>query len=153
MNTQPAQAPKVQLVSTPFRCTMPVQIRYTDIDIQGHVNNSIYLNIFDMAKLDYFARVKGENLDWKHVNIVIASMKLDFLSPTLFNDHVEACTQMLKIGNKSFTLLHQLVDARSKAVKCQCTTTMVYLDDTTLQPSPVPQYWRDAIAQYEGRPF
>lgn len=53
------EKPRGVETATPFHCSTPVQIRYTDLDLQGHVNNSVYLNFFDLAKIDYFNRVKG----------------------------------------------------------------------------------------------
>ena len=66
------------VVNTPFLCTTPVQIRYTDYDMQGHINNSIYFNFFDTAKMDYFKKVRGNNMHWEDVTVVIANMNIDF---------------------------------------------------------------------------
>ncbi len=136
--------------SAPFHCITPVQMRYTDFDMHGHVNNSVYLNFFDIAKIDYFEKVRSENLDWENVNLVIASMHIDFLSQTTYIDNVAVQTQTLRLGNKSLTLLHELFNTDTREVKCSCTTVLVYLDTKTHAPAPIPQAWRDALTAYEG---
>ena len=35
-----------------FRHTMPVQIRFSDVDQFGHMNNSVYFSLYDLDK-DY----------------------------------------------------------------------------------------------------
>ena len=36
-----------------FRHTMPVQIRFSDVDQFGHMNNSVYFSLYDLAKTTY----------------------------------------------------------------------------------------------------
>lgn len=134
----------------PYRCVTPVQVRYTDYDMQGHVNNSIYFNFFDLAKMDYFKKVRG-NFKWEDASVVVASMKSDYLAPTFYYQDVEVETQVLRLGHKSLTLLQQLVDIDTREVKCVCQTVMVNIDPVTQKPSPLSQQWRDAICRYEQR--
>ena len=138
------------VVNTPFLCTTPVQIRYTDYDMQGHINNSIYFNFFDTAKMDYFKKVRGNNMHWEDVTVVIANMNIDFYSPTRYFENVAVETQTTRLGDKSLTLVHRLVNTDDHQVKCVCSTVMVYLDPKTQQPATIPQYWRQAIRDYEG---
>jgi acyl-CoA thioester hydrolase len=34
-----------------------IQVRLTDIDILGHVNNSMYLNYFEMTRVHYLSLI------------------------------------------------------------------------------------------------
>ena len=40
-----------------FRHTMPVQIRFSDVDQFGHMNNSVYFSLYDLAKTTYIKDV------------------------------------------------------------------------------------------------
>ena len=45
-----------EIVSTyKHRCN--IQVRYKDIDKQGHVNNAVHLTYFEAARSDYFKKV------------------------------------------------------------------------------------------------
>lgn len=134
----------------PYHCVTPVQVRYTDYDMQGHVNNSIYFNFFDLAKMDYFKKVRG-NFKWEDATVVVASMKSDYLAPTFYYQNVEVETQTLHIGIKSITLLQQLVDVDTRQVKCVCQTVMVNIDHATGQSTPISEQWREALCRYEDR--
>ena len=46
-------------ITTPFRHSIPVQLRFNDIDILGHLNNSVYFTLFDLGKTRYFEAVHG----------------------------------------------------------------------------------------------
>ncbi len=41
----------------PFNHRLELQIRFNDIDMFGHLNNSVYLQFFDLGKMNYFNTV------------------------------------------------------------------------------------------------
>ena len=57
--------------------SVPVQIRFNDIDLMGHVYNAKYQEFFDLARLNYFKTVLGELISWTHKGLIIASVKVD----------------------------------------------------------------------------
>lgn len=38
-----------------------IQVRFADLDVMGHVNNSVYLSYFEMARVHYFGELLGYN--------------------------------------------------------------------------------------------
>ncbi|MBO5135380.1 MAG: acyl-CoA thioesterase, partial [Bacteroidaceae bacterium] len=48
-----------------FRHSMPAQIRFSDVDQFGHVNNSVYFALYDLAKTTYVKDVLGDSVDWR----------------------------------------------------------------------------------------
>ena len=40
-----------------FNHTLPIQLRFNDVDKFGHVNNTIYFSFYDLGKTEYFASV------------------------------------------------------------------------------------------------
>jgi len=137
----------------PFHCTLPVQLRFSDLDTLGHVNNSVYLNLFDLGKSIYFEKAAGERQDWNNVNVVIANINCNFLHQTLFNEPLVVMTQVENIGNKSFTMLQALQNTATGEIKCVCSQVMVYLDPETRMPAPLPQHWRDCFSRFEEHEF
>ena len=57
-----------------FRHKVPVQIRFNDIDILGHLNNTVYFSFYDTGKAYYFKEIRGEKMNWKRVDTVIANV-------------------------------------------------------------------------------
>ena len=68
----PSDNPKVPAAEFPFRHHQPVQMRFTDIDMLGHLNNNVYLTFMDLAKVEYFAAVLPEGMDWRSMLLPIS---------------------------------------------------------------------------------
>lgn len=121
-----------------FRHTLPVQIRFSDVDQYGHMNNSSYFSLYDLAKTSYMRDVFGDK-DWKHIGIVVANINADFLAPVFFSDDLVIHTSVIHLGHKSFTLLQRAVNI------------MVGYDVASKEPVELPADFKRAICDYEGK--
>lgn len=133
-----------------FRHSMPAQIRFSDVDQFGHVNNSVYFSLYDLAKTTYIKEVLSGRMKWNEVGIVVANINANFMSPIYFTDNVNIETATVELGTKSFTLLQRAVDPATKEVKCECRTVMVVYDLKAQTPFPIPEEYKQAICDYEG---
>lgn len=133
-----------------FHHQIPAQLRFSDVDRFGHVNNSVYFSLFDMSKEKYFMDVVGKD-PFHQVCIVVANVNANFLAPIYFPDEIAIQTAIVHLGNKSFTLHQRAVNVRTKEVKCDCRTVMVCLDMNDKVSVPIPQNFRERIEAYEGR--
>ncbi len=133
-----------------FRHTLPVQIRFNDVDQYGHMNNSSYFSLYDLAKTSYMRDVFG-NKDWHHMGIVVANINADFLAPVFFSDDLIIETTVIYLGHKSFTLLQRAINKASGVLKCQCRTVMVGYDVATKEPVELPADFKQAVCDYEGK--
>ena len=130
-----------------FKHEIPLQLRFNDIDILGHLNNSVYFNFFDLGKSRYFEAVRGEKLDWRSADVVIASIQ----APVFYNEPIAVQTAVTEIGNKSFKMLQRIINTRTGQIKCNCTSIMVGFDITTIQSKEISQEWKEDIMAYEER--
>ena len=135
---------------TLFHHELPAQLRWSDVDQFGHVNNNVYFSLYDMCKTRYFLDVAGEDI-FQRITIVVANINANFIAPIYYPDEIVIQTTMEKIGRKSFTLLQRAVNARTREVKCECRTTLVMYDLLTKEPTPIPEHYKNAICQYEGK--
>ena len=134
-----------------FKHSMPAQIRFSDVDQFGHVNNSVYFSLYDLAKTTYVKDVLLGRMKWNEVGIVVANINANFMSPIFFMDNVNIETTTIELGNKSFTLLQRAVDSQTGQIKCECRTIMVVYDLKTQTPMQMPIEYKQAICDYEGR--
>lgn len=139
--------------NTTFKHQTPIQLRFNDFDVLGHVNNAIYLSFFDLGKTEYFNNVLPELVFDHTVGMVIADIHVSFLLPVYPGEKVAVETCVVEVGNKSFKLYQRLVDLVSEEVKCICNTVMVCFDAQTKSSREVPQEWRLAIADFEENPL
>ncbi len=87
-----------------FRHHMPLQMRFNDIDMLGHLNNSVYLTFMDLAKTRYFQAALGDKLRWGEIGVVIVNINCDFCKPTFFDDVIEVETAVVAIGRRASLL-------------------------------------------------
>lgn len=129
--------------------TYPVQLRFSDVDQLGHVNNSVYFSLYDLGKTAYMRDVLGERVDYRRTSMVVANLNANFFAPVFFTDRLAIETSTVHLGNKSFVLWQRAVCEDSGEVKCECRTVMVAFDVETQQAIPIPQAWKEAIARFE----
>ena len=137
-------------IERPFHCHTAIQMRFNDIDMLGHLNNTSYLEMFDLGKNDYFTKVKHGYIEWSKPSLMIVHLDLDFLAQTRFSEHVEVLAQVTRLGDKSVHLVQQLVNVDTGEVKCQCQSVMCNFDPATGIPATITDEWRHDIAAYEG---
>ena len=68
-----------QMEEIKFRHTLPIQLRFNDVDKFGHVNNTVYFSFYDLGKTEYFASV-CPGVDWEKDGIVVVHIEADFLA-------------------------------------------------------------------------
>ena len=135
-----------------YRHRMPAQLRFSDVDTFGHVNNSVYFSLFDMGKTQYFIDVVGEHV-FDDISIVVAHITADFLAPVFYPDEIAIETAVTRLGTKSFTLVQRALNVRTNEVKCECQTVMVAFDSKSQQSVPMPEIFKQKIRDYEPSPL
>ena len=85
-----------------------IQVRFTDLDVLGHVNNNIYLSYFEMARVHYFRELLGRDWEWKRFTVVLAKNEVEYIKPVLLTDDPLVYMSCDQIGNKSFSLSYEL---------------------------------------------
>lgn len=85
-----------------------IQVRFADLDVMGHVNNSVYLSYFEMTRVHYFKELVGTNWDWRKEGVLLVRNEIDYVKPILLNDEPTIHMTLEKIGDKSFSLLYEI---------------------------------------------
>lgn len=133
-----------------FKHSTDIQIRFNDIDMLGHLNNTMYFSYFDIGKADYFNAIRRTDNHWGHLDIVIVNVNCDFMSRVRYTERIAVRTRVSYIRNKSFEVLQEMVDKDSNEIKAVCRTVMVGFDPATGKSAPLSHEWKKAIADFEG---
>lgn len=147
----PEAGPHVPASVYPFRHCQPLQIRFSDIDILGHVNNNAYTSMLDLGKIAYFTTVLGELLDYRDIRAVVVNLNCDFLAPTYLGEPLEVWTATTRIGDRSFTLEQRILNSDTGAQKCRAVTTLCGFDPEKGEGAPLDPQWIAAIERHEQR--
>ncbi len=143
----PHKIPDISL----FKDSTPVQIRFNDVDVLGHVNNTVYFAFYDTGKAHYFKSVGSKPVDWKHVDTVIANVDCAFLAPVFFGEEIEVLTACMSIHEKSFRIIQLIREKNSGEIKSACETVMVCFNPETGMTCPVDEEWENNLMKFEGR--
>lgn len=143
--------PRVPEPTVTFHHHTPVQLRFSDFDMFGHLNNTIYFNLMDTAKVSYFNKIAPSHIDWSNAGIVIVHIGADFYAPTFPGDQIEILTAVTRIGEKSLEVEQRIIEINTGETKCIGHTIMAGFDVATSSSMPIPEHWAEAICHYEGR--
>jgi acyl-CoA thioester hydrolase len=120
-----------------------VHVRFSDVDVYGHVNNVKYFEYFQEARIQLMVSSGGEIGQGHH--LVVAQTDVDYRRPILFRAEPYDCfTWVSHIGSTSVVFESVVGDdgdalARAKVVG-------VCIDSTTGRPAPVPAEFREMVA-------
>jgi acyl-CoA thioester hydrolase len=137
---------------TDYKFFHPIEVRYGDLDPQGHVNNAKYLTYFEQARVHYFIELGLFNKDqsFMEIGVILADIHITYHAPTRFGDEINVGVKTTKIGNKSMTVEQYVMDANTGKIMASGIVVMVTFDYKELKTIPVPDEWRQKISGFEG---
>ena len=134
----PPRPPPPQLADFPHHMTD--NIRFADIDIQGHVNNAVIATFVESGRVG-FSRDPVHGFKIPDAGFVLRRIVIDYLAEMLFPGQVTIATRVERMGTTSLTLGHALFVGTTCTATAE--STMVLVDPATRRPRPFP----DAIAK------
>jgi acyl-CoA thioester hydrolase len=137
----PAPAPH-----PPFRCAVPIQIRFRDTDAMGHVNNAVYLTYLEVARTAYWERVFAIP-SYNEVDFIVARVEIDFRRPLFIQDQATVWIRVNEIGEKSFRFAYEVVTADGVAASAE--TIQVMFDYQASRSKPMADRQRGMILAFE----
>lgn len=137
---------------TDYKFFHPTEVRYGDLDPQGHVNNAKYLTYFEQARIYYLVKLGlfSKDQSFMEVGLIVADIHITYHSTTHYGDEIKVGVKTTKIGNKSLTVAQCVMDANTGTVMASGTIIMVTFDYAGQKTIPVPQDWKKKISEFEG---
>lgn len=128
--------------------SIKAQLRFNDIDILGHLNNTVYFSLYDLGKAKYMESIGLRDEDMARPDCVIVDIHCSYFIPVKYGDDIDIVTHCSHIGEKSFTLHQQMVDGEGR-VRSECSSVMVYIDRASGLSAPLPEAYRRKIEDFE----
>ena len=128
-----------------------IEVRYGDLDPQGHVNNAKYLTYIEQGRVFYWKQLKlWEGGSFMDIGVILADVQLMFKKAIQFGDPVRVGVRISRLGNKSMDCEYSIEDARDASVFATGTSVLVAYDYHNLRSVAIPEEWRKTIRQFEG---
>lgn len=129
---------------TRFEYETEIDVRYSDLDTFGHVNNAVYATYFELARVRYLQEAFDEPADVP--DFVVANLELDFLEPITELTTVTVGVGVEAVGRTSFRLAYEVESGGTLASRGEATQVLV---DENGDPTPVPEKWRAILEAHE----
>lgn len=127
-----------------YRAVIPV--RWGDMDSYGHVNNSIYMQYIEEARVAWFEQV-GVVMNNVPKGPVVLQIQHTFLKPVVHP--ATACVELFAgaLGRSSMVLEHRLTTLEQPdIVYGEGNCKIVWIDHQAGRSVPLPEFLRNAFA-------
>ena len=123
----------------------PVHVRFSDVDVYGHVNNVKYFEYFMEARILMTARLwKGVPEGTPEPVVVVAQTDVDYRVPILFRQEpYDVWSRITHVGTTSMTIESEICDG--DVVLSRARVVMVFFDPATGRPTPPPPAYHERL--------
>ncbi|MCC9041520.1 acyl-CoA thioesterase [Myroides sp. M-43] len=135
-----------------YRFYHPLEIRWSDMDALGHVNNVMYIDYFQIGR-GFYMNQASTTWDWYKHMFVIANISCNYLKEiNLSVKHPRVGVRISKMGSKSFEIEYTIVsegENRELIVHAIGTSTQVMIDIQEKKTIEIPNWLREEVLAFE----
>ena len=126
----------------------PIQTRWADNDIYGHVNNVTYYSYFDTAANALLIQKAGFDIHHSPIIGLVVNSSCNFLEELTYPEIIEVGVAIAKIGNSSLTYDLAIFKQGKGEASAQGQFVHVFVERATKKSTSIPQEMRDALKNY-----
>ncbi|RJF72373.1 MULTISPECIES: acyl-CoA thioesterase [Deinococcus] len=120
----------------------PIQMRYSDTDALGHVNNAAYVQYLETSRVVMLAELQG---GYTELRSVVARLELDYVRELRLGQEVVVETLIGHLGTRSMSFLSRIV---ADGVPCAFARVIGVGVDEHNAPVPLPASLRTLMAPF-----
>ncbi len=128
-----------------YRHFLPLQTRWADNDVYGHINNVAYYGYFDTIVNEYLIGAGALDIHGGAVIGLVVETGCRYFAPLEFPQQLEGALRVGKIGNSSVRYELAIFKAGGEKPAAEGHFVHVYVDRATRRPVPLPPAFRQAL--------
>ena len=122
----------------------PVHVRFSDVDVYGHVNNVTYFEYFQEARIQVMARLGRDVGGAGDVGMVVAQTDVDYRVPILFREQpYDAWSWVSHVGTTS--VVFETVICDGDTVLSRARVVFLFWDGAAERPAPTAEKFRQGL--------
>jgi acyl-CoA thioester hydrolase len=135
-----------------FRFYHPMEVRYGDLDPQGHLNNSRHLTYFEQARVAYMIELGlfTKDQSFMELGVIVADVHITYLEPVFFGQNIRVGVHVAKLGTKSMMWEQNMIDADTGQELAKGEVVIVTYDYKEGKTISIPENWREKFIEFEG---
>lgn len=126
--------------TAPVKYSVPIELRFADLDAYGHVNNATYFTYLETARTKLFYDTFIEFMDQSLLFLVVKA-ECEYKLPIDLKDNVIVTLQMGRVGNSSFDIDYVVHDDNNKVFGL-AKTVMVCYDGRAKKTTRIPESFK-----------
>lgn len=128
-----------------FNIFMPLQTRWADNDIYGHMNNVVHYALFDTAVNEWLIDQGLLDIENSSQIGLVVETGCHYFAELAFPDKIEAGIGIEHIGSSSVIYRVALFREGEDKAAAQGRFVHVYVDRKSRKPMPLPDNWTKAM--------
>ncbi|OZU89793.1 hypothetical protein CIL03_01230 [Virgibacillus indicus] len=130
-----------------FKFSIPINIRFSETDMFGHVNNVSVFIYFEEARIEFLKSLGlfGDVTSDEGVPIV-ADLQCDYLKQMYFNDSVQLFAKANHVGSTSIDIHYMAINDRDE-ITVTGRGRLVYVNPNTGKPVPLSESMKDKLLE------
>jgi len=120
--------------------------RYPDLDVNGHVNQAVYLSYLEQARTKYWADVIGIRHD--RTPVAVVRQEIEYEAPIRIDQEVTVAQRITELGRTSMQIEYEV--RADETVAATAEVVLLALDRESQEAIPIPPEWRGPIEAHEG---
>jgi len=134
-----------------YKHFITVKVRFSDLDIVGHLNNSKYQTYVEEARIAYYHDVLSLDRTNLNFNSVVSRISIDFIKPIEYGDDIAIYTRLFNVNTRSYEV-HNLFVRREKEkteIVAKAQTLMAAFDYNTKKPTTLSEEYCAIVRSFE----
>lgn len=136
---------KPKFVKTDYPVCSPIQTRWSDNDIYGHLNNVVYYSYFDTIVNRFLLDSGILDIDTGSMIGLVVETGCNYFSPLGFPQELVGGLGVSKIGSSSVRYQIGIFQANIERPSAEGHFVHVYVDKGSRRPMPIPDTFRSQL--------
>jgi acyl-CoA thioester hydrolase len=126
-----------------MQTTAEIQVRFSDLDCYGHVNNAVYLSYLEIARVQLVHDRFIEDMK-KDIQYLLVRADLKYTLPITLEDRVFVHCWFSEVGKVRFKASYRLHNGEGKVFASGYTEHALF-NAATSRPMRIPKEWQNIV--------
>lgn len=134
-----------------FKYWKTIEVRWGDMDAQGHVNNTVYFTYCESARVELIRKTgyKGKQAGLAE-GPALVSTSCDFKRQVVYPATLDVGVRVERIGRRSFEMSYGIFAHGTDQLVASARSVNAWVEYAAERAVELPVYFRAALAEYQN---
>ena len=133
----------------PYRFAHRVPVRFSDLDVLGHVNHIAFFDFLENGRIAYYFQVLGLT-SVQQIRFVLVDLRIQYLAQAHYGMTVRILVRTTWLKRSSSGFVFAVMDDATGQHLAEGSGIQVYFDLQANCPEPLPDEYRERLIAFEG---